>query len=494
MLFSSFEFIFGFLPITLVAFHVSRRFLGGKTALGAIIVASFAFYGWWNLPYLLLLILSIFGNFLFAKRLTSKPSKPILITGVVLNLAVLGYFKYRNFFLENITQLTDATWELEPLFIPLAISFFTFQQIAFIIDVNDGRSSLKEPVNYIAFVTLFPQLIAGPIVLYREIDEQFKNIGLSDNKTATNLSKGTIIFTIGLFKKVALADSIAPYADTAFALADKVTLLEAWAGAIAYSFQLYFDFSGYSDMAVGLGLMLGIQLPFNFDVPFRSTSMVEFWKRWHITLTRFFMMYFYSPIALKIMRWSSERDLAKFTRFFLTVTVPISLTFLLSGLWHGPDWTFIYFGAVNAIGLIINQAWRELKLFQLPGPAGWVLTMVTVIISFVYFRAASLTEAHAIISVMFDPTKLILPNWLSSAAETLNLPWQTLPFFASGSYTIRLLAWIVIMLGLSIVPRNPAAHAGDLDPSWKYALVIAFSFSITMGLLDRPQAFIYFQF
>ena len=240
--------------------------------------------------------------------------------------------------------------------------------------------------------------------------------------------------------------------------------------------------------------MLGIQLPFNFDVPFRSTSMVEFWKRWHITMTRFFMMYVYSPIALSLMRWTTSRQLPGPYSFFLTILVPITITFLLSGLWHGAGWTFVAFGAVNAVGLTINHAWKELKLPTLPSVLGWLLTMITVVVSFVYFRATSLEDAHSIILSMFNPIQIILPNWVSQMAEILNIPWQSLSFLATGTYSMRLFVWIILLIILLMIRTNPAANPQRISPSWRHAFVVAAGFLIALGLLDRPQAFIYFQF
>jgi alginate O-acetyltransferase complex protein AlgI len=494
VLFSSYEFIFGFLPITLLAFHLARKYLDGRIALGIIVASSLFFYGWWNPLYLLLLTGSMVVNYAFARRLEKRSSAALLFTGVTINLAVLGYFKYRNFFLENVSHFTGHNWELEPIFVPLAISFFTFQQIAFLVDVREGRAEVRDFVNYSAFVALFPQLIAGPIVLYREIDEQFDMLRSGKGRGLALFGPGLLIFALGLFKKVALADAIAPYADTAFNLADRLTFLEAWAGAIAYSLQLYFDFSGYADMAVGLGLMLGIILPINFNTPFRATSMVEFWKRWHITMTRFFMMYLYSPIALSITRQVMERGYSGIPAFTLAIAVPIGLTFLLSGLWHGAAWTFVAFGAVNAVGLITNHAWRQAKLPPLPSLVGWLLTMTTVVISFVYFRAESIENAHAILLAMATPQDIILPNWLAGFAVHFDLPWRTLDFFSTGTYTLRLIVWIGLLFIISVLPLNRTTAPNLIASSWSHAFLTAALLLISFGLLDRPQAFIYFQF
>lgn len=494
MLFSSYEFIFGFLPIALLAFHIARSQYGGQAALGVIVLASFVFYAWWNPAFLLLLGGSMAANFVFARRLTKAPNDTVLLIAVALNLAVLGYFKYRNFFLENLSAVTGQTWALEPVFVPLAISFFTFQQIALLIDVRDGRVKIENPINFAAFIALFPQLIAGPIVLYREIEEQFAKLRGGEGLGLALFGPGLCVFILGLFKKVVLADSIAPYADTAFNAAEQLTFLEAWAGALAYSFQLYFDFSGYSDMAVGLGLMLGIALPVNFNTPFRATSMVDFWKRWHITMTRFFMMYLYSPIALTLTRKSMNSGYQGTRAFAFTIALPIGITFLLSGLWHGAAWTFVAFGAVNAVGLIANHAWRQSKITKLPSVVGWLLTFFTVVVSFVYFRADSMADAHAILGAMLSPQEIVLPNWLAGLATSLELPWRTLSFFATGTYTTRLTVWILLLFVLSMLPQNPASRPNAIQPNWRNATLIAGMSLLAVGLLDRPQVFIYFQF
>ena len=380
------------------------------------------------------------------------------------------------------------------MFIPLAISFFTFQQIAFLIDVRDGQVPVRKAADYALFVAFFPQLIAGPIVLYREIHQQFHDLKAGQGAGLSMLGAGVVVFALGLFKKVALADSIAPYSDLAFSMVDRLTMLEAWAAAAAFSLQLYFDFSGYSDMAVGLGLMFGIRLPLNFDTPFRATSMIEFWQRWHITMTRFFMMYLYSPIALAFSRAALARGWAPPPAFVAAAAAPIAITFLLSGLWHGAAWTFVAFGAVNAAGLIANHVWKEAKLPRPAAVVGWGLTMLTVVVSFVYFRAETMADAHRMLALMVSPADLVLPNWLAAAAEALELPWRTLAFFATGSYTVRLTAWIVIAFGCALLLANPAKRPDDVAPGWTTAAATAAMLWFAVGLLDRPQSFIYFQF
>ena len=494
MLFNSLEFLLVFLPVSLLSFHFIRIKFAGKWALASLILFSLAFYGWWNYPYLLLLCGTIVINYGFSHLLWKRQKSLILALAIGLNLVLLGYFKYKNFFLENLSYIFDTEWKLELIFIPLAISFFIFQQIAFLIDVQDGRIAKRPFAEFTLFISFFPQLIAGPIVLHREIRQQFEAIGKNEGAGLSLLGPGIVVFSVGLFKKVALADSIAPYSNLAFAIVNKLTLLEAWAAALAFSLQLYFDFSGYADMAVGLGLMFGIVLPLNFKTPFRATSMIDFWKQWHITMTRFFMMYLYTPIALYMARSADSRGLHSVPTFLLAAAVPILVTFLLSGLWHGAAWTFVMFGAVNAFGLIVSHAWKQFGFGKLPALLGWALTMLIVVLSFVYFRADSIEDAHKLIVLMFSFGDIVLPNWLSSAAQSVGIPWRTLSFFATGSYTVRLVVWIALGAVFVFFLPNVAGMWKSLKPDWRTAGGTAIMLWLAIGLLGRPQSFIYFQF
>ncbi len=495
MLFSSPEFLFVFLPLCLLAFHLTLWKAGGTAAMGVSVLFSVFFYGWWNPPYLALLLGSIGGNFLFARRLAVTPSRLLLGLAIVLNLGVLGYFKYRNFFLENVGLAMGETWSFGAIFIPLGISFFTFQQIALLMDANDGEISRPpEALDYTQFVIFFPQLIAGPIVLFRELSEQLAGLRAGKGVGLGLFGPGLVVFVVGLFKKVCLADNMAPFVDLIFIRAADLTMLEAWAGAMAYALQLYFDFSGYSDMAVGLGLLFGLRLPINFDTPFRAVSMIDFWKRWHITMTRFFMMYLYAPLALSLNRYGLARFTSQAVLFPLTVAMPILLTFLVAGLWHGAGWTFVLFGAVNGVGLVINHLWKEAKCPVLPPWLGWALTMLTVLVSLVYFRAASVADAHAILAAFVSPEALILPNWLSWLSGPLGLPWATLRIFSTGVFTVKFMAWVIVLGVLSLTMPNPAKNYDDLVPTPQLAAISAALAWMVLGWLDEPRTFLYFQF
>jgi alginate O-acetyltransferase complex protein AlgI len=414
---------------------------------------------------------------------------------IIFNLAVLGYFKYRNFFLENIGFAIGETWSFGTIFIPLGISFFTFQQIALLIDSNDGEVSHPPgALDYTQFVIFFPQLIAGPIILFRELSGQLVDLRAGKGVGLALFGPGLVVFLVGLFKKVCLADNIAPFADIVFSHATELTMLEAWAGAVAYALQLYFDFSGYSDMAVGLGLLFGLCLPINFDTPFRAVSMIDFWKRWHMTMTRFFMMYLYAPVALSLNRFGLARFTSQAVLFPLTVAVPILLTFLVAGLWHGAGWTFILFGAVNGVGLVIDHLWREAKCPALPRWLSWALTMLTVLVSLVYFRAASVADAHAILAAFVSPYALVLPNWLSWMSSPLGLPWATLVVFTNGVFTIKFMTWVAVLGVLSLVMPNLAKDYDRLVPTPFLAVISAVLVWMVLGWLDEPRTFLYFQF
>lgn len=499
MLFSSAEFLFWFLPSSLLAFHFARTQWGGRAAMGTAVAASLFFYGWWNPPYLALILTSVGVNFLWTRSLVQRPGLAKLLVALAFNLGLLGYFKYRNFFLENVDFLVsgnaDAIGSLGSIFIPLGISFYTFQQIALLIDAHDEAVEVPPSLlEYSQFILFFPQLIAGPIVLYRELAQQFSNLEENHGAGLSLFGPGVAVFALGLFKKICLADGIASFANTAFAAHETITLLEAWAGTSAYALQLYFDFSGYSDMAVGLGLMFGFRLPLNFDTPYRARNMIDFWKRWHMTMTRFFMMYLYNPLALSLSRYGLARFRHGGVIFIITVAVPTLATFLLSGLWHGAGWTFVAFGAVNGIGLIANHAWKGLKGPKLPFVLAWSLTILTVLVSFVYFRADSLTAAHNMLSAMFSPSAFILPNWLEGVAHQLGLEWRTLSMLSTGTYAVKCFFWVVGLAILSVRMPNWAKTYDDLKPTWSLAFVVAFMGFWAIGWLDQPQTFLYFQF
>ncbi|MEL6911965.1 MAG: MBOAT family O-acyltransferase, partial [Cyanobacteria bacterium J06598_4] len=359
MLFNSFEFIFLFLPITLILFfYIGRKDENIKHQLPIIwlIIASLIFYGRWKPLNLPLIILSIGVNYYLGYWLSNILERPrikkaVFAFGIAFNLGLICYFKYSNFLLGNINHLIGSNFTLPSVVIPLAISFFTFQQIAYLVDAYRGETKEYDLRKYMLFVCFFPQLIAGPIVHHREVLPQFEKASIY-KFSQTALSIGLTVFIAGLFKKVIFADRIAEYSNLAFAAASQginLTFSESWVGALGYSLQLYFDFSGYSDMAIGAAYMFGIRLPLNFNSPYKAISIVDFWRRWHITLSHFLRDYLYIPLG------GSRRG--EFRRYF-----NLLLTMILGGLWHGAGWTFIFWGGLHGSYLVVNHLYRTVRL------------------------------------------------------------------------------------------------------------------------------------
>ena len=394
MLFNSFEFIFLFVPLVVAAFYFAGRLGRHSLAISALILGSLFFYAWWNPVYLALLIGSILFNFGIGLFLLKSPNnrKIALTAGITGNLACLGYFKYANFFVDNINVAFGSSYNLETIILPLGISFFTFQQIAYLVDSYQRKTEEYNFLNYTLFVTFFPQLIAGPIVHHKEMMPQF-----ADKKilkfVSDNLAMGCTIFTIGLFKKVVLADKLALSATPVFQAADageSVTFAAAWLAAFAYTFQLYFDFSAYSDMAIGCGRMVGIKLPENFSSPYKSRNIIDFWRHWHMTLSRFLKDYLYIPLG-----GNRKGEARRYTN--------IMITMLLGGLWHGAGWTFLIWGGLHGLYLSINHLFQKIfgqKESLLRTIFGFSITFFAVVIAWVVFRAETFTGAASMLTAM----------------------------------------------------------------------------------------------
>jgi alginate O-acetyltransferase complex protein AlgI len=495
VVFSDPVFIALFLPTALMLFHLMRRYVNGVAALTALVGLSLLFYAYWSVPFMLLLLTQIGVNYQFARAIERRPMAGLLSAAVTFNLLLLGYFKYRNFFMANVGVLFGVDFHLAALVVPLAISFHTFQQIAFLADVKDGEAGVPPVLDYVFFVVFFPQLIAGPIVLHREMGRQIHALRVGASPGLAMFGPGVLLFLFGLFKKICLADNIATYADLAFAPGALLHTPEAWAGAVAYALQLYFDFSGYSDMAVGLGLMFGFRLPFNFLIPFSATSMIDYWKRWHITMTRFFTMFTYMPAALSATRYSMNRGLGLVSTFLLATLMPTLLTFLLSGLWHGAGWTFIMFGVVNGVGLGVNHAWNAAKLPSPTRLCGWALTAVTILVTLVYFRSTTLAQANYVLHQMFVPHDLLAaPSWMAEKLPRLHLTTANFELFGDPRQTANMLVWIAVLAPLSVLLPPLSARPDALRPSWPAAMGFAGMAVLVLGLIGQPHSFLYFAF
>ena len=500
MLFHSFNFVFIFLPIVIAGFFVCAKYLGQQKALMFLLLSSAYFYGSWNPAYLLLLYGSITGNYvasriLAAARNSGRSQAGSLLVGLFsfLNLAALGYFKYFNFFIENANTAFDLSFVSEEIILPLAISFFTFQQIAFLVDVHRGLAREHSILEYALFVSFFPQLIAGPIVHHGELIPQFHKPE-TFRFNLTNFSDGTSIFMLGVFKKVALADQFEPYANNVFEAAQSgsdVSFFAAWGGVLSFSFQIFFDFSAYSDMAIGIARIFGINLPINFNAPYKATNIIEFWRRWHITLSRFLRDYLY--ISLGGNRKGK-------TRRYINVLI----TMVLGGLWHGAAWTFVIWGALHGLYIIVNYLWRRLTKGILPdrpglvGRAfGWGLTFIAVAIAWVFFRADSFASAMSLLEGMAGLNGVFLPAQLLTQLpflEALADPMTVVPFLGGGTL-IGSVNMAVLMAGafLLVLFGRPLHR---LSLNLRLALLVPTAAFCFQHLVFGPetQTFIYFQF
>lgn len=406
VLFNSYEFLLFFLPVALGGYYAASHYLGQRSAIAWLAICSMFFYGWWNPAYVGLMTASILMNYGFGLLLAGRyRSGAVLAGGVALNLLLLCYYKYTDFLIANINTLAGTNWALHHIILPLGISFFTFTQIAYLVDVYRGEVQEYRISDYFLFVTYFPHLIAGPIIHHKEMMPQFQ-IPAAQQIHARNITAGLVLFTIGLAKKILIADRVMVYVEPVFSAAEhgvNLTFFEAWGGALAYTIQLYFDFSGYVDMALGISLLFGIRLPLNFDSPYKATNIIDFWRRWHMTLSRFLRDYLY--IGLGGNRKGSAR---RYLNLWITM--------LLGGLWHGAGWSFVIWGALHGTYLCINHAWRALcgqRKPLLPEALRTViygsLTFFAVVVAWVFFRAETAQGAWQVLRGMAGVNGITLP-------------------------------------------------------------------------------------
>ncbi|WP_417489008.1 MBOAT family O-acyltransferase [Maricaulis sp.] len=482
MLFNSIEFLFLFLPVTLVIYYTARRFGGHQAALALLTLASLVFYGWWNASYLALLLSSIIVNHGFGMAIRHRGSQPWLAIGIVFNLALTGVYKYPDFFVANTNAVTGLDLPLAHLALPLAISFFTFQQISYLVDVARNHASPGSVVKHALFVSFFPQLIAGPIIRHREIADQFDDAGRKD-KLSDNLGIGFTIFALGLAKKVLLADNLEPFASSGFDMAahgGEVGALAAWTSALCYAFQIFFDFSGYSDMALGLARMFGFHIPANFNAPYRATSIVDFWRRWHITLSRFLRDYLYIPLG-----GNRKGETRRWVNLFIVM--------LLGGLWHGAAWTFVVWGGLHGLGLAWCH-WIDSKFPNglFPKPLKFLaplLTFAFVTFAWVFFRAESFAAASEMLAGMAG---------LNGLGENVGDE----PFIAIivSLAIIWALPDTISVVSRYLDPRTLAGQENNLQKGWRWsasttsAILIASLFFIAIINSWTVAEFIYYRF
>jgi len=494
MSFSSVVFLVFFLPITFSLFLVlARAGVPGKVVVSFIALASLVFYAWAGFVFLLIFLVSIVTNYILARELVDgAPSRRriLLCAGIAFNLGLLGYFKYATFFLDVIGGSSPAHTVVAKFALPVGISFYTFQKIAYLVDVARGEVKPKPLLDYLFFVTFFPQLVAGPIVRHDDIFPQIDRIAWRVRRrryAAVFLVPGLALLTVGLAKKVLLADSFAFLADPAFtAAAEKpLTLVSSWIGLLAYSFQIYFDFSGYSDIALGLALLFGVRLPANFNSPYRATSIIDFWRRWHMTLSRFLRDYLYVPLG--------GNRLGTSRRY-----VNLMITMLIGGLWHGASWNFVIWGGLHGVLLSINHGVRNLRLPDVPRPLAAVIVFLTVSLAWVPFRASDLHITVTYYRSLFGLEGIVLPPFLAPIGALTGLMTSSdLPSFSG------LRGALAIAGGLFIVWTLPNSLV-LLTAQWRRRLVssraagflsagiIVICVALIYGRQSTP--FIYFQF
>jgi alginate O-acetyltransferase complex protein AlgI len=503
MLFNSYPFLLGFFPAVLLIFFLPGR---GRQALAAVwlALASLFFYGYWSLSALPLLLISICANYGFGlwvnPALGADPAadqrrrKRRLTLAVVLNLAVLGYFKYANFFIDAMNGalhvVSGAQLQLLNVVLPIGISFFTFTQIAFLVDCYEGKVRERNFAHYVLFVSYFPHLISGPVLHHSQMMPQFR-LPQTYTPAVSNMVTGLLSVTAGLAKKTLLADEFSQYASPIFEAAGAghdIGRVAAWTGALAYTLQIYFDFSGYSDMAVGLSRMLGISLPLNFDAPYKSVSIIEFWRRWHMSLSQFLRDYLY--VRLGGNRYGTVR------RY-----INLMLTMLLGGLWHGASWTFVAWGGLHGTYLLVNHAWRSAtKSMPTPGAAlalvgrlaGLLVTFLAVVIGWVFFRATTFAGAQRMLIGMFAPTPDNPPLQFDLVYRGMLIPPTSFTYLGLFFVVGFLIVWLLPTT--QVVAQRFANVSGPR--AWFYIGVLLFCIALLamINASHNDSEFIYFNF
>jgi alginate O-acetyltransferase complex protein AlgI len=516
VLFNSYVFIFVFMPIALVGYFMMGRI--GKRAAGAWLgMSSLVFYAWWSPPFLLLLIGSISFNYLISLQITQNQGRTgrlntILTVGIAGNLLALFYYKYLFTLVGFLDSLGVMHLSMNPIILPLGISFYTFTQIGYLVDCRQGMAKEKGLLEYVLFVTFFPHLIAGPILHHKEIMPQFaKPETYRFNKQ--NLAIGLTIFIIGLTKKVVVADSMIQVVSTGFGNADALGMRASWLTALSYSLQLYFDFSGYSDMAIGLAYMFNVRFPLNFNSPYKARSIIDFWQRWHMTLTRYLTLYLYNPMAMHNMRRRmakgltiSDKGARTPTGFLTMIAIPIFITMTLAGVWHGAGSQFLIFGLLHSSYLVVNHVWRTFRPSRHLVPDTPIanaataafqvlLTYLAVLVAEVFFRAPSTGHAIALLSGMVGL------NGISNGA------WWSLefgPFYATVAKLALLFAIVWAMPNTQEIMEKFPAALGRIQanrfkillwqPTMRWAVASGLAASLCILGLSRHTEFLYFQF
>ncbi|MGW4210864.1 MBOAT family O-acyltransferase [Lentzea sp. NPDC004789] len=511
--FTSYVFLLGFLPVVVAGHHLlSRVFPDQRPALGWLVMASLVFYAFQGSGFLVVLIGSVVFNFLVAWWMSTREAgsgsrRLSLAVGLVGNLVLLGTYKYTGFLADNLNALLGTHLGKVTAAYPIGLSFYTFIQMGFLIDSYAGQTKRPDVLRYALFGTFFPYVTAGPLVRPNEVLGQL-DTPVRERTGTTQIAVGATMFAMGLFKKAVLADSVAPYAGTLFTFAsghDDIGVANAWLGMLAYALQLYFDFSGYTDMALGIGYALGIRLPLNFNSPLKATSIIDFWRRWHMTMTRWFTDFVYTPLTANLMRRSMTKGHSTAVRVLLVLCLPVIVTFLLVGLWHGAGWGFVVWGGIQGVAMAVNLVWREAKL-RMPGVVGWLLMMITFVASLTYFRAPGLATANTVLAAMF--------GFGPSGAPTGQFFGTTNLF---GAITVTpVVLWVLALLAIAVFfPRNTQQILGrhevglpaiaqlpdkpskirlDWQLNLRWALLTGAAAATALVFAGGPSPFLYYRF
>ncbi len=479
MLFNSYVFLCCFLPVAFFVYVLLRKYRFARASLIWLLCCSLFFYGWWEPTNLLLLCASITSNFWLGRQLTAvQVQQPLrrcyLLAGLLFNLGLLCYFKYSSVLLDTIAPELNTSLILQDAALPLAISFFTFQQISYLVDCYRAASPRYSLLDYSTFVAFFPQLIAGPIVKHNELIPQLY-LAISQAQTRRNLAGGLFLFSLGLFKKTVVADSFAVWANHGFDVATTLNALEAWTTSTAYTMQLYFDFSAYSDMAIGLGLMFNIRLPVNFDSPLKAANIQDFWRRWHITLSRFLRDYLYIPMG-------GNRS--------GNIYFSLLVTFMLGGWWHGASWNFLFWGLLHGLALCIYRLWRKIG-FKLWPWFAWLITFSFVNFAFVFFRARSWDDAIKVISGMADIGASMFPEVVFKDWQWMSVIERGLGVSISNATWISL--WLLAGFAIILLTRN-AVRIEAAGLTARSAVAAGVLFCIALISLGQSSEFLYFEF
>ena len=483
MFFNSYNFIIIFLQINLICYFFLFKEKKKKNLKIFLIISSLFFYAYWKLEYILLILFSLIINYSISKKIKENLSNNLFFyIAIIFNIILLFFFKYIDFFILNINYILDLKISYLNITLPLAISFFTLQQIAYIVDTKQGINKNRSIIDYVFFVTFFPQLIAGPIVLFREVRSQLNN-NLNFKFRFKNFNLGMFVFILGLSKKVLIADPLGVHVDIGYLNYLEINLIESWLLTFSYLFQLYFDISGYADMAVGLALLFNIRLPINFNSPLKQRNVILFWQNWHMTLTRFITAYIYTPLIIKMNSFSFK------TAMFVTF-----ITMTIAGHWHGASWGFIIFGALHGVALVTNHLFLKTN-YRMNYFFTWFLTFNFINFSLIFFRSENLNQAFIIIKSMLGLNKIILPGSLESFIGTNlinNIEFGT--YLYNLGTDNRFFYYLISAFVIILLFKNTSQLQKKFKKQTSYLILIPFLFILSIMNITNSYKFIYFQF